>query len=533
MSTLNQYFTFFGQALTIYLLLSLTNVASDKVGGWPQDRKMRVCVGDFNNDYYVGPSDYLMFLKFLYHDEQVADINFDGRVNYQDLMKLVAETGRCTPCANGVSRDSQSCKTLAQLRYETICKRYECVEASAPLPNQIIVHPNNRRWLAYADGRPFYLAGAGDPEEFLYRGHRNADGTRSGDQIELIEKLSRYGANGIYFQMVRSHGGDDKSERNHNPFVDGDPDKGLDSDILDQWEQWFSMMDRKGVVMLMFFYDDSARVWTRQKNGLTSDEVQFIRSMVTRFKHHTHLIWVIAEEYQEAFSATEASEFAAHIRAVDDRRHPIAIHKNPGKGFYEFYYDDNIDQYAMQYSDLAPSEYNAAINREWQRSSTARQPYNLNQSEAPGDWSGTEGRLKAWASAMAGAYVMIFNMDIASTPPADIKMLGYLRDFMESVPITMMAPQNELAADATEYVMGETEKGAGYVLYTSQKGPLGISYLKSGAYVLDWFDPVIGSRYRKTTKVLTDGHQRFTRPAQMGSEAIAYLRLQRVLKASD
>ena len=57
--------------------------------------------------------------------------------------------------------------------------------ADEPLPGQITVDPDNPQWLKYAGGGPFFLCGPGDPEDFLYRGSRNSDGTRSGDQMEL------------------------------------------------------------------------------------------------------------------------------------------------------------------------------------------------------------------------------------------------------------------------------------------------------------------------------------------------------------
>ena len=101
-----------------------------------------------------------------------------------------------------------------------------------PLPGQIIVSPSNPSWLSYEGGGPHFLAGAGDPEDFLYRGVLNDDGTRNGDQSKIIEKLKRSGANGIYFEVVRSHGGD--GENTHNPFIDHAPDKGLNYSILDQ-----------------------------------------------------------------------------------------------------------------------------------------------------------------------------------------------------------------------------------------------------------------------------------------------------------
>ena len=95
-------------------------------------------------------------------------------------------------------------------------------------PGQIVVDRANPAWLKYGGRGPYFLAGLGDPEDFLYRGSQNADGTRDSDPMVLIDKLKGSGANVIYFQAVRSHGGD--GETTHNSFID----KGLNFAILDQ-----------------------------------------------------------------------------------------------------------------------------------------------------------------------------------------------------------------------------------------------------------------------------------------------------------
>ncbi len=130
------------------------------------------------------------------------------------------------------------------------------------MPGQIIVDPKHPAWLVYnrdsnGDGKldPFFMCGPGDPEGFLYRGRRLADGSRRGDQMQIIRSLRGTGANCIYLMAVRSHGGD--GGPTENPFLDGDPRKGLDADILKQWEKWFSEMDRNGIVIYFFFYDDA------------------------------------------------------------------------------------------------------------------------------------------------------------------------------------------------------------------------------------------------------------------------------------
>jgi len=73
------------------------------------------------------------------------------------------------------------------------------------MQDQIVFDPANARWLKYyPTGKPFFLAGAGDPEDFLYRGSLNPNGTRNGDQWTIVQKLAGTGANGIYFQAIRS-----------------------------------------------------------------------------------------------------------------------------------------------------------------------------------------------------------------------------------------------------------------------------------------------------------------------------------------
>ena len=93
------------------------------------------------------------------------------------------------------------------------------------LPGQITPYADDASWLRYEGLGSYFMCGPGDPEDFLYRGGRNSDGTRRGDQLELIRRLAATGANAIYMQAIRSHGGDGAED--HNPFVDSDPRNGL------------------------------------------------------------------------------------------------------------------------------------------------------------------------------------------------------------------------------------------------------------------------------------------------------------------
>ncbi|MGI8782934.1 MAG: hypothetical protein ACR2L2_04680 [Acidobacteriota bacterium] len=86
------------------------------------------------------------------------------------------------------------------------------------LPGQIIVDPDHPHWLKRHGGKHVFICGPGDPEDFLYVGRRNPDGTRSGDQVDRINKLVAHGGNCIYMQSVRTHGGDAKADKTQNPF---------------------------------------------------------------------------------------------------------------------------------------------------------------------------------------------------------------------------------------------------------------------------------------------------------------------------
>jgi len=289
----------------------------------------------------------------------------------------------------------------------------------------IVVDPQNRQWLKRKDGRPFFMCGPGDPEDFLYRGKLKPDGTRDGDQKKLIAKIKGSGANCIYLMAVRSHGGD--GDKTHNPFVANDPSKGINPKVLDQWEQWFGEMDSSGIVIYFFFYDDSARVW-RTGDNVGDRERAFIRTIVDRFEHHKNLIWCVAEEYQEALSVKRVKNIAAQIRSADDHNHAIAVHKLNGLKFDEFADDANIDQFAIQYNEETAEALHQGMVRAWK---DARGKYNLNMSEAKEFGSGKLMRDKCWACAMGGAYVMILEMDIANTSKSDLEDCGRLVRFFE------------------------------------------------------------------------------------------------------
>ncbi len=389
---------------------------------------------------------------------------------------------------------------------------------AAPMPGQIVVDPTNLAWLKYEGGGPFFLASPGDPEDFLYRGSRNANGTRNGDQDAIIARLAPTGANGIYMQIIRSNGGDGNST--HNPFVDNDPSKGINTAVLDQWDTWFTAMDNAGIVIYLFFYDDSASIRSTGDSVGTAER-QFVEQIVNRFEGYKHLIWVVAEEYQERFTAARASGIASVIRGADDHDHPIAVHKLNGLTFDDFDDDPNVEQFAMQYNVTSPSQIHSGMVSAW---NSASGQYNLNMSEATNWGTGSAARRKAWAAAMGGAYVMGLGMDIINTPVSDLEDLGRLRNFMESTRFDLMSPRDDLAHADTDWVLADP--GTRYIAYSESAGSqLGLKNLPAGSFELRWMDTATGATDTQASVAVSAGNNSFTKPAGFGNEVVLSLEL--------
>lgn len=388
---------------------------------------------------------------------------------------------------------------------------------SQPLDGQIVADPGNPSWLRYAGGGPHFLAGAGDPENFLYRGARLADGTRDGDQQALIDKLIASGANGIYVQAVRSHGGD--GDATHNPFIDNDPSKGLNPAVLDQWDAWFTQLDNAGVSVYFFFYDDGARIWNTG-GTVGASERAFFEGLVQRFQHLRRLVWVTAEEYPERYTAARMSALAAVIRTADLHDHVIGVHKLESTSFEEFANDPNIDQFAMQLEARTIDIVHAETAEAW---TNAAGRYNLNLAEPARFGSGQTARLKSWATVMSGAYIMLPAIDIVSTPQSDLDDLGRIVDFMESTDFDRMAPHDELGFAGTDYVLAAP--GESYILYAAALGggELGVRGLTAGDYRLSWFDPVTGARELQDDLPLAAGDRSWPKPSGFGDEVALHL----------
>lgn len=402
----------------------------------------------------------------------------------------------------------------------------ESVKAE-PMPGQIIADPCHPAFLVRnedknEDGKldPFFMCGPGDPEGFLYRGARRDDGTRDGDQDAIIAKIKGTGANCIYMAAVRSHGGD--GDATHNPFVDSDPAIGLDENILQQWDSWFTRMDENGIVVYFILYDDSASLWDTG-DTVGTEEHAFIDQIVRRFEHHQHWIWCVAEEYGEAFSAARASSIAAVIHNADKHRHVISVHKNESLAFDEFADNPDISQFAVQYNVKTADDLHEGLVTAWQ---DAKGRYNITLSEAAGFGFGATAREKFWACAMAGAYGMALDwrFDAQDAPSVeDLSACGRLVRFFEATNFNEMSPHDRLRAGGTRYVLAVP--GDRYIAYgsASEKG-IGLKGMERGMYSLCWFDPASGKREIQERVLVSAGTQQWDRPSGFDNEVAVYIR---------
>jgi len=401
----------------------------------------------------------------------------------------------------------------------------QSVQPEKTLPGQIIVNPLAPQWLVHnqdedQDGRldPFFVCGPGDPEDFLYLGTRNPDGTRAGDQAQRINKLIEHGGNSIYMQIVRTHGGDAGEDQTHNPFVDSDPAKGLDEDILNQWETWFTLMDQHDILIYLFFYDDGAMIWDNGDQAGPEEQV-FVETIVRKFMHHRNLIWLIGEESEERYTAKRVQAIAEIIRNADEHDHIIGNHHLSGTTFKAWQPGSALSHYSMQYNETGENVHAGAIEARQKAAGNYQVIYSENTA-MPTNVDGM--RRHTWAAAMGGTMPMLLHMDIANTPVEALNQCRYLQLFFEATDYYTMTPQDELKHGGTKYVLARP--GYSYIAYTDTLSHApGIKDLPAGRYALTWMDCKKGKTTTMEQILSETGDHSFDRPEEIGHECVVWI----------
>ncbi|MFC3121299.1 hypothetical protein [Agaribacter flavus] len=398
----------------------------------------------------------------------------------------------------------------------------------------IAVDPSNPRWLRWTNGKPFFMSGPGDPESFLFRGERQSNGTYEGDQIALMNKVAEAGANCLWWVGMRSHGGDGGPLE--NMFVDGNPDKGINHAVLDQWEGWLAHAEKLGLVVSFYFYDDQVEVelgenslsWQLDVSGnLHPQEAQMINEVVKRFSKYGNIIWGAMEvaDKRGARFIPHLKAFSKHIRDVDPYSHPIAMSVGfAGDSFADYANDPNIDIYSiMKLERLSADEIN---QRGLGYYAAAEGRYVCNFAETHGYGKGETARIKNWATAMSGCYLQVHGHHVHNNTLQDLKDCALVSKFFEQCDFYSMQPNNRLARDKTKYVMAEI--GKQYILYareSDKESTLACLEIPDGDYQALWVDCISGEFYRESMalKKAKRGMTRITKPKHFGAEVAVYL----------
>jgi CubicO group peptidase (beta-lactamase class C family) len=384
------------------------------------------------------------------------------------------------------------------------------------LPGQVLIDPKNPAWLVYnrdadRDGRldPCFLCGPGGPEGFLFGDISGGDNSDT-----VLDQIIEHGGNCLYLMAVRSHGGDGKPT--HNPFVDHDPAKGLDARVLDRWEKWFQRMEKHGIVIYFFFYDDAVKLGKR--DDVSPAERDFVRGLVNRFKHHPNLIWCIAEEYSEGLSREKVKKLAAEIRADDEHDHIIAVHQLRGRRF-DFPDDKDLRQFAMQIGSTSAAGAHADC---LEARALAGGRYNVLMSElhpyhsdllVKGDRDGV--RRVNWAAAMAGFSVMhlgTWETSQERTAPPREMLQDYrrLHRFLESLSdLNDLAPTDGIVRSGQAWVLG---RRGHYLVYLPEGGRVALDLSGTdGSLEVSWYNPRDGA-VRKDKATTAGGERAFQAP---------------------
>ena len=409
---------------------------------------------------------------------------------------------------------------LAQVDYIQLTDETVLDDPDALL-GQIIVAGPKPGYLKYNGGGPAFLCGPDNPEDFLFRGTLNPDGTRSdGGQEKMIETLAEAGVNGFHFQMFRMRRCNykDEGDDTHAPFVDHDPSKPLNEKVLDQWEGWLSQLEQQGINVHLEFYNDATDVemmgWKLDADGnLPEDERRFIAGVVNRFKHHKNILWGVEESLNKLPSerTPHFKKIGELIAATDNHNHPIVqsfvVPNDPEGDFPEGgltpdAYINDPNTHVVTWLHVVPhkadlekqhAEYLSYYERDAANFIVMKNETYHHPRKSP------RSRQYMWSCAMAGIHNLEAYHHAHNSPVELLREDGFINRFMEQTSFHKMKPHDELAAGSTKWVLAEP--GSAYVAYTyAYMESMGVKGLEDGAYQLRWLDTVSGKQNRREVR---------------------------------
>ncbi len=385
--------------------------------------------------------------------------------------------------------------------------------AAGVAPADPLVVDESGQWFKKQNSdTPFFMAGVGGPEGFLYE-------TDARKQA-IVDDLIASGANALYMHSIRSFAGDGWGYE--DPFViHEDASSGVADGVFANWRGYLTQLDANQIVTWLHVIDDTARPWGCDV-PLNQDAKDYIEALVTSFRDLDHLVWLSGEEYlmgvcDAAQDKALMEAIAAEIR-LHDKVHPIAVHHNNNQAM-QFADDPNISVFAQQTcgsaADRSPEGVHskARFDNRWVYVMSECHPWHLNLLH---DNDRNQIRQSNWGTALGGGYMLLYNAyecqhggklcsrNSAGDPatisdPHDpstevLADLNRIREFMTASRFNRLTPDDSLATDDTLWVSANTAEGW-YVLYAKDSPTqMGVSGLAAGEIKLHWFDPITGSR---------------------------------------
>jgi hypothetical protein len=413
------------------------------------------------------------------------------------------------------------------------------------LTGQVIVAGANPGYLKYNGGGPVFLSGPDNPEDFLYRGTLNPDGTRSaGGQEEMINRMAQTGVNAFHCQMFRMRRCNikDEGDDTHCPFVDHDPSKPLNEAVLNQWEGWLDLFEQKSIIVHLEFYNDATDVermgWTLNARGsLHPDEKRWIEGVVKKFKHHKNLIWGIEESCNKVPGARTQhfKEIGEVIARADDHNHPIVqsfvVPNDPDGDFpaggilADAYIGDPNIRVVTWLHVVQQGDDLERMHREYldYRNRGASDFVVMKNESFHHPRSGPLSRNYMWSAAMAGIHTLEAYHHADTTPEDTLRDDSRIKTFMEQTDFYRMKPRDDLANGSTKWVLANPAES--YIAYTyNYSGPMGIRAMKAGTYELKWFDAVNGKTVTQPRLSVSSPDAAWHKPDSFGNEIALYIK---------
>jgi hypothetical protein len=352
-------------------------------------------------------------------------------------------------------------------------------------------------YLRFSNGEYWVKGGIDDPENFLGEAFGDWNAKKS-----AIDYLSSKGANSVYIVLNNIDGDNNDTW----PWVGNTPAEAkansnqFDGARLQLWEDFFTYVQDRGIVLHLVLNDDSA--WSGYDHNL------YYREMIARFGHHPALIWNIGEEADEIYSQSEQIALASQLQSLDPYNHPVTVHRKPT---WPFLGNPNFDLTSIQpgngaadFSTVNLGNLYRIVEQHRAGSLSSGHPIPVMIDETPRVTRvdpAVQLKMRSkvlYAVYLAGGnYEMHFFDNHGQGGTISIQDLGPLledmraaRQFIESLPFVEMQPCNQILSGPDRYCFGRP--GIEYAVYSPGGSiELDLSGI-TGTFNVAWYNPRTG-----------------------------------------